>query len=221
MSGNDWKRFTAGTTPSTLDIDTLFFESVEPGARVLDIGCGTGKTTRNVGAQGYVVTGIDINEDEVALAQRMDHGKSVRYVAGDAAALPFDDRSFDACIMQAFLTTLAEPRMRRKAVAEAHRVLVAGGILYLGVFAYTPENPAYKRRYDAHLPITGEQGTFIVTAGGKKEGKPLYRAHHYTRDELEALLEGLFAVERVKDAVVHSYHGNWCNAFVVIARKLE
>jgi len=222
MTGKeDWKQFTRGTSPSTVRIDPLFFKVVRTGSHVLDIGCGHGKTARMLGTHGYVVTGIDINDKEIAFAREGDDNRKTHYLEADATALPFDDETFDACIMQAFLTTLIDPATRRKALEEAHRVAVDGGMLYLGVFAYTPDNPVYKQRYDAHLPVASERGTFIVTRDGQEGSDPLYRAHHYTRTEIETLLEGLFDIVHFKETVFHSYHGNWCNAFVVIARKLD
>src|SRR5437763_840626 len=41
---------------------------VRPGARVLDLGCGTGISTRFVAARGHRVLGIDPNEEMLAAA---------------------------------------------------------------------------------------------------------------------------------------------------------
>jgi ubiquinone/menaquinone biosynthesis C-methylase UbiE len=219
-SNDDWKRFARGTTPSTVSIDPLFFEAVEQGAHVLDIGCGRGTTAHRLDELGYAVTGVDINTEEVEYARETYGSQTARFLEGDATKLPFEDKTFDACIMQALLTTIAEPAARTRAIEEAHRVLVDSGILYLGVFACTPENPAYKRRYDAHAPLTGEKGTFFVTRNGSDESERLYRAHHYTRYEVESLLDGLFSIGRFVETAFRSYHGNRCNAFVVIAHKI-
>jgi SAM-dependent methyltransferase len=65
-----------------------------PGERLLDVGCGTGYFTRRFARSGNTVTGID--SDPAMLAFAKAHAVSgEHYLAGDARALPFPDRSFD------------------------------------------------------------------------------------------------------------------------------
>jgi SAM-dependent methyltransferase len=79
------------------------------GDGVLDVACGTGAFTRDfaraVGGDGLAV-GIDVSETMLrrAVAETAEGGlPQVAYVRGDAQALPFVDRSFDAvCCFAAF-----------------------------------------------------------------------------------------------------------------------
>jgi SAM-dependent methyltransferase len=51
-------------------LEKLFFSSVAPPARILDVCCGSGHVTGELVARGYQVTGIDISARLIALAER-------------------------------------------------------------------------------------------------------------------------------------------------------
>jgi ubiquinone/menaquinone biosynthesis C-methylase UbiE len=72
---------------------------VGPGARVLDVACGTGvlarKVAGRVGSTGSVV-GLDVNDGMLAVARRAAPG--IEWRQGRAEALPFGDASFDAVV---------------------------------------------------------------------------------------------------------------------------
>lgn len=59
-----------------------------PGDRVVDVGCGTGISSRPLAARGLEVIGVDPNEAMLAAARA--EGGGVRYVRGDAETLPVD-----------------------------------------------------------------------------------------------------------------------------------
>jgi SAM-dependent methyltransferase len=70
----------------------------EPGASLLDIGCGTGHFTRAF-ARSRPGRAVGLDPDRAWLAyaaRRAEHGE--RYVAGRAEALPFADASFDYAV---------------------------------------------------------------------------------------------------------------------------
>lgn len=92
---------------------------------VLEVGCGTGHFTRWFAELGFHIVGLDNSEAMLAEARKRN---GVSYVAGDALALPFDDRSFDVV---AFVTTLEFMADPERALREAARVARRG--LLLGV----------------------------------------------------------------------------------------
>jgi len=220
-----WKKFVNGQTPSSVTLDKIFYEKVSTGSKVLDFGCTWGRVPSELQEKGYNVVGFDINEAEILKAQEFAKESNQKYKAqvqfdvADALKLPYEDNSFDACLMQAFMTTLTNPEHRTKVVDEAKRVLKENGTLYMGVFGQTWDNPKYQERYDAHFPITNEKGTFIVTEDGTPNTPELYRVHHYTREELSDLLNPRFTVENFNDTIFTSYHGNKANGFIVLAKK--
>jgi len=84
------------------------------GARILDVGCGTGWFTRRFASvRGLHVTGIDVDAAALDFARRHDHLAS--YLRADARRLPFADGSFDGvvsitalCFVPDWPTALAE-----------------------------------------------------------------------------------------------------------------
>jgi ubiquinone/menaquinone biosynthesis C-methylase UbiE len=103
--------------------------AIEEGARVLDIGCGTGRLTRwiaeRVGPKGSAV-GIDPLEERIAIARTQSTAHFELGQAEDLSA--FEDASFDAVCMSAVFHWVAD---KPKALTEIRRVLRPGGRLGL------------------------------------------------------------------------------------------
>ncbi len=93
----------------------------EPGRRTLDLGCGEGRVARDLKARGHRVTGVDASPTMIRCATEADPGGD--YVVADAAALPFEDGSFDAAIA---FNSLMDIDDMPGAVAETARVLEPG-----------------------------------------------------------------------------------------------
>jgi len=110
---------------------TLHRLALQPGERVLDVGAGPGflvaEMAEYVGPDGHV-TGLDIADSMVALAQRRCAQEPIAsrttIVKGDATALPFPDASFDVAVSTQVYEYVADIT---GALAELHRVLVPGG----------------------------------------------------------------------------------------------
>src|SRR3990172_7021605 len=90
--------------------ESLFaLAGIGPGSRVLDIGCGTGAVARDVlsSTSGIRPNGVDIDLESLQFAQR--RSPLVPLAAGDAHAVPFRSRSFDAAFFHFVLLWLADP----------------------------------------------------------------------------------------------------------------
>jgi ubiquinone/menaquinone biosynthesis C-methylase UbiE len=128
---------------------------VEPGARVLDVACGTGVLARalaeRVGPRGAVV-GLDINEGMLAVARRVS--PRVEWRAGAAERLPFDAESFDAVLSQFGLMFFDD---RPAAIREMQRVLKPGGRLAVAVWDTLENTPAYAAFVALLRRLFGEQ----------------------------------------------------------------
>jgi len=100
-----------------------------PGDRVLDLGSGSGMdafaAVAKVGPRGSV-TGVDITPEQLAKAERLTRGCSVRFLQARIEELPFDDASFDVVISNGVINLSAE---KRRVFAEAARVLRPRGRL--------------------------------------------------------------------------------------------
>ncbi len=107
------------------------FLHLQPGHRVLDVGCGSGTDTLAlaalVGPTGLVV-GVDYDQDMVAEAERRaaEAGVAARvqHRQADATALPFASDWFDACRSDRVFQHLPDPA---GALAEMLRVTRPGG----------------------------------------------------------------------------------------------
>jgi SAM-dependent methyltransferase len=148
----------------------------EPGARILDVGCGTGYFTRRFAAQGYDVTGLDPDPAMLAYA-RAHRARTEEYVLGDGRSLPFSDGEFDYCVS---ITALCFISDERAALGEMARVCRRG--LALGLL---------NRR------------SLLYLQRGRGGGRGAYRgARWHTRGEARALLETLpMSARRIRTAI--------------------
>jgi ubiquinone/menaquinone biosynthesis C-methylase UbiE len=146
-----YERYLVPTLFTPWAVDLLARVALQPGARVLDVACGTGIVARlaapQVGAAGHV-TGVDRNIEmlEVAQAQTAAWRPAVRWLAGDAEALPFAAATFDAVLCQQSVQFFAD---QARAVREMRRVLAPGGRCALNVARSLQYNPYLRALADA------------------------------------------------------------------------
>ncbi|WP_433872288.1 class I SAM-dependent methyltransferase [Saccharopolyspora sp. CA-218241] len=109
-------------------LEPLLLDTVGAGARVLDIGCGTGFLARILAAAGHAVTGQDVSPGmlEVAAERGQDEGLAVEWRVGEAGEPPAGP--FDAVVTRNVLWTLPDPA---QAVARWRRALRPGGLLLI------------------------------------------------------------------------------------------
>ncbi len=93
-----------------------------PGARVADLGCGSGVFTELLRRRGYQSVGLDISPKLVALGRRKYSG--LELVEGDAENLPFESASLDGVLLSGLVHHFPDPR---RLVGEVKRVLKNGG----------------------------------------------------------------------------------------------
>lgn len=114
---------------------------VGAGARVVDVGCGTGIVAtaahRVVGPHGHVV-GVDPNEGMLAIARRNE--PSIDWRMGVAESLPIDDRSVNHTISQFAAMFFTD---RAAALDEMARVTDKRGTVTIVTWARLDRNPGY------------------------------------------------------------------------------
>lgn len=101
---------------------------IPPGSRVLEVGCGTGRTSCYLARQGVQVTALDLRDDMLAKARRRATAEkaAVAFVQGSITDLPFPDDSFDIVLAES-VTIFADIPL---ALREYRRVLRPEGRLY-------------------------------------------------------------------------------------------
>ena len=100
---------------------------VKPGAEVLSVGCGPGVILRQLCSADPSVqaTGIDISSDRVQEASHKGKlNKRLKFVSGDAHAMPFPANSFDLVYARMLFEYLTD---KERAAAEMVRVCRPGG----------------------------------------------------------------------------------------------
>jgi ubiquinone/menaquinone biosynthesis C-methylase UbiE len=146
-----------------------------PGQRLLDVGCGPGAITDGLAervAPGEVV-GVDADAAWVAAATERWARPNLRFVEGDAAALPFHDDAFDVAFLHAVLQHVSSPidaiREVRRVVRPGGRVAVADadldGFLVHPCPPGLDEAMALDRRTRRN-PEVGRQLSALLRAGG-------------------------------------------------------
>jgi ubiquinone/menaquinone biosynthesis C-methylase UbiE len=129
---------------------------IPAGARVLDLGCGTGTLAILIQRRhpDAAVRGLDGDPKVLALARAKAarEGVDAAFEEGLAYALPYPDGAFDRVLSSLVLHHLAPPR-KLETLREVRRVLRSGGSFH--VVDFGPPASAWAR-FVAHLALHGE-----------------------------------------------------------------
>ena len=165
---------TRGAQPQQAALRQAFLSRLprQAGARMLEVGCGTGIVTRDLAAIPGVasVVGVDPSRQFIQRARALSRDDpALRFEVGDGTALTFGDHQFDVAV---FATTLCHVIDPRAALGEAFRVLVPGGTLLvgLGALARVASASSFSARRGVVLPdgwSRGNRTTLLGIDGGK------------------------------------------------------
>ena len=95
---------------------------LERGAKVIDLGCGSGAFTALLAHAGYDCVGLDLSAKLLAVGRRKHPG--IAFVEGDIERLPFPDARFDGALLSGVVHHFPDPS---RCAAEVFRVLRGGG----------------------------------------------------------------------------------------------
>ena len=126
--------------------------AIEPGARVLELGVGTGLSL-DAYPSHCQVTGIDLAPDMLERAQDKVNQNGLRHITleqGDALALKFPDDSFDYVMAFHVVSVVPDPY---RMMAEARRVCRPGGVITIINHFRSPQ-PTIARLQRTIDPIT-------------------------------------------------------------------
>ncbi len=127
----NYERFFVPAIGRPLAKDLIQLAELQPGERLLDVGCGTGIIARlalqHIGKTGQV-TGIDINPGMLAVARRLK--PQIEWLEANAESIPLPDGAFEVVLCQLSLQFFEH---KPKSLSEIWRVLVADGRFVLNV----------------------------------------------------------------------------------------
>jgi 2-polyprenyl-3-methyl-5-hydroxy-6-metoxy-1,4-benzoquinol methylase len=131
-----------------------------PGARLLDIACGNGLTSRRLVGLGARVVAVDFSEELIALARERRHGREIDYRVVDAtdydALVSLGETAFDGALCNMALMDLADLRALMLALP---RLLRPGGMFVFSVLHPCFNNPSTVQAAE----LEDCEGTFKTT----------------------------------------------------------
>lgn len=146
---------TTGTGKTfTHPLEASWLSGLAPSARILDYGCGYGRLVGELHQQGFTaVEGVDLSPALIARArQQWQQWPTLRFSVIDAPpTLPDPDGSFDAALLFAVLTCIPTDTGQRELIAELHRLLRPGALLYLSDMCLQPD-ARNRARYKEFAP---------------------------------------------------------------------
>ena len=178
--------FTKGTVN---EIDFIVSQlGLQPGARILDVGCGPGRHSHELARRGFLVHGIDISQAFIDLAtSNAVEGSSFERM--DARAMTFESE-FDVaiCLCQGAFGLMTAGGHDIDVLTGIRRALKANGTLALSAFnAYFAVKYFEEAVFDAASGVNHEK-TEVRNQDGEVLGADLWTGC-YTPRELRLMLE--------------------------------
>ncbi|MBX9829363.1 MAG: class I SAM-dependent methyltransferase [Xanthobacteraceae bacterium] len=179
---------------------------------IIEVGCGTAPNLWFAAHEGFRVAGIDASEAAIVVAKARFAADGLRgdLWVGNFSDLPFDSETFDLAIDRAALTCVGDTVVRA-AVAELHRVLRPGGLVFCNVYSDRHSSRASGRPGPDGITDGISAGTLVgvgqIRFYGRDDLSALFAAPRWTIVSLEHLA--------VTNAIDGTEHAEWR----LIARK--
>ncbi len=156
------------------------FAGVADSPSVLDVGCGTGALSAELGAHNRkaLIMGLDRSREYIAFASQQNKNERIRYEAGDAQRMTYPNDTFDATLSMLVLNFIPQAQ---QVVAEMRRVTKPKGRIAAAVWDYGDGmqmlrffwdaavglDPAADKLDEKHMPLcrSGELSELFSRAG--------------------------------------------------------
>jgi SAM-dependent methyltransferase len=191
-----------------LRLDWLAQYLKNPLARILDYGCGYGRTLTELARAGYTrVFGSDFSEAMLGRSRRELPDSML--VRNDGFALPLKSECVDAVLLFAVLTCIPADDHQRSILTEARRVLRPGGLLYISDLLVNNDRRNCER-YERYSEKYKCYGIFELPEG--------VVVRHHEKEWIEELTDSFQQLE-YDHFTVTTMNGNPSSAFQYLGRK--
>ena len=152
-----------------LRLRTANLARIQPGEKVLDVGCGTGtlaiEVQSRVGLTGRVC-GVDPGTEQIARARSKAARRNlpIDFQIGVIEQLPFPDQTFDVVLSTLMMHHLPDG-LKRQGLAEIARVLKVGGRLVIADFKRKQERQGQAARFHAGGSSMQDLAALVKEAG--------------------------------------------------------
>jgi len=181
---------------------------VERRGRILDYGCGYGRSIRELHERGFGnLYGLDYSAGMIGRAKK--ENPFAHYARNSGSEIPFIGESFGAALLLAVLTCIPDSGEQARLFSDLHRVLKQGGILYVSDLLINSDR-SNRERYERFEPRHGCYGVFEL-----EEGVTL---RHHTMEHLERLAASFRMISR-QEFRVETMNGHESRAIRIILQK--
>lgn len=213
----DWSRIDYRPAIPDLIPDPVL-QHVPHDSTVLDIGCNTGGNAIFLAGHGFRVLGIDINAAGIEAARmrarELSVPGSVRFRVADILEEPVTGQ-FDVVLLIRVLTCFADLSEWEAVLRRASQLLKSLGYIYIHDFLTSPDNEAYRKRYEAGASLGWRAGNFQVNDA---RGNRLFVAHHHSPEEVDSIRAG-FQTLSYRSHESLSMNGNACRMFEFLGQR--
>jgi SAM-dependent methyltransferase len=193
-----------------LRLDWLGRYLKNPAPKILDYGCGYGRTLAELAQATYHnVVGTDFSE--VMLRRSRREVPNSILVRNDGKTLPIKSECFDAVLLFSVLTCIPDDNDQRAVMTEVARVLRPGGLIYISDLLIN-DDPRNRERYQRDAERFNCYGVFELPEG--------VVVRHHRKEWIEELTSSFRRLE-YEPFTVTTMNGNESSALQYLGRKAE
>jgi len=183
-------------------------EYLSADARILDVGCGYGRTLTQLSQAGFSrCVGLDFSAAMLERCRR--EAPEAALIRNDGDSLPLQSESVDAILLFAVLTCIPDSINQKALIDDARRVLRPGGLLYISdVLINTDERN--RKRYAEHADKYGCYGVFELPEG--------VVVRHHSEDWIAEITRAYVRL-KYEPFTVTTMNGNTSAAFQYLGRN--
>lgn len=181
---------------------------LEPGSRILDLACGKGRHSKALAMQGFNVTGVDLSEQSILEAKKME-GENLQFMVHDMrrpVAVNYYDAVLNLFTSFGYFTSV---RDNSRTIDAVHAALHPNGIFLIDYFnackvqkavEATPQGTVESGSVHFHWKKTIEEGAVVKEIEVTDDGKSYQFCEHvqlFSLKDFAGLLQEKFDIVKV------------------------